>query len=283
MAVLDKGAYSPKNVAKMLSRPKSEQTGFLLAGFLQAVPFAAAFAKDLVNDARRDIDRLESNLIIDGVSIRATTMVRPWDQDNDLFAHVYFNAKKANDLRESRFGEMTRLKELAETEPAKYRTRRAFTRYLSFEKSEKLPGGWSVSFQKDVIEKELQAAGWLTLISDSVSDAKKALTICRDKYIVEKSFRRVTNSLEFKRRRTYGEQSRDNEMFLGFVASILMAEIHKVMAEKKLFQKFSMTEMLNLLAGQDVQYLKGDGIIFPLSQAQRDVFDAFGISVPLLL
>ena len=72
-------------------------------------------------------------------------------------------------------------------------------------------------------------------------------------------------------------------MFIGFVASVIMAEISRVMAERALFRSYTMSEMLKLLDRQKVQYIKGEGILYPISKAQREVFEAFGINVPALL
>jgi hypothetical protein len=72
-------------------------------------------------------------------------------------------------------------------------------------------------------------------------------------------------------------------MFIGFVASVIMAEISRVMVERALFRSYTMSEMLKLLDRQKVQYIKGEGILYHISKAQREVFEAFGINVPALL
>ena len=247
------------------------------------MPFTAAFAKKQVESERKDIDRVENTIVINGHSMRAVTNTRVWNSESKVFTHIYFSARKANGIRGNLFAKIALLKESAEKKPAECAADSECRRYLHIRKSEKQPGGYSVSIRNDVIEEELSTAGWVILISNVVSDAKTAMSIYRDKDVVEKCFLRIKNSIDLGRLRVHSNESKDNKMFIGFVASVIMAEISRVMVERALFRSYTMSEMLKLLDRQKVQYIKGEGILYPISKAQREVFEAFGIDVPALL
>jgi transposase len=278
VAVMDKGFYSHRNVTKMLGGKNSKPTGFLIA-----MPFTAAFAKKQVESERKDIDSVENTIVINGYSMRAVTKTRVWNAENKVFAHIYYSARKANGIRENLFAKIALLKESAENNPGECATDSECQRYLNIRKSEKQPGGYSVSIRNDVIEKELSTAGWVVLISNAINNAKTAMSIYRDKDVVEKCFLRIKNSIDLGRLRVHSNDSKDNKMFIGFVASVIMAEISRVMVEKELFKNYTMSEMLKLLDRQKVQYIKGEGILYPISKAQREVFEAFGFDIPALL
>ena len=70
------------------------------------------------------------------------------------------------------------------------------------------------------------------------------------------------------------------KLFVGFVASILMCEINKVMVCEKLYSKYTMTELLKTVGKQRKQTINGKEIMYPTTKAQQDIYDAFKISSP---
>ena len=81
-----------------------------------------------------------------------------------------------------------------------------------------------------------------------------------------------------------GEVHSDNAMqgklFVGFLASILMAEINKTMDRHGLYKNYTMKELLNLLAKLRVQDINGRRILYPVSKEQRIVYEAFDVEPP---
>ena len=68
-----------------------------------------------------------------------------------------------------------------------------------------------------------------------------------------------------------------NKIFIGFIALILTAYIHKVMSDKNLYRTLTMKKLFKSLESLRVQYIKGNCIIFPVSKIQKAIFDAFGL------
>ncbi len=107
-------------------------------------------------------------------------------------------------------------------------------KYLIIRKSEKQSAGYTVIIRTDVVEKKLQTAGWVVLVSNKVADARKAMILYRDKDVVEKGFLRLKNSIDLGRLRVHGDQAMHGKLFIGFVSSIIMSAINKTMAKRLL-------------------------------------------------
>lgn len=270
--VLDKGFYSTRNINYML-----KDTGNGTTKFLISVPFTTSFAKNQVESQRKDIDCVENTIVINGNSMRAVTKKRKWNKQHKLYTHIYYNAKKAMDIREDLYATVAMLRHKATENPEKYLHDEEYQKYLIIRRSEKQEIGYTISIRTDVIEKKLQTSGWVVLISNDVSDARKAMNIYRDKDVVEKSFLRLKNSIDLGRLRVHSDNAMQGKLFVGFIASVIMSSINKVMSEKELYRKYTMKKLLRILAKQRIQDINGHSIITPTTKEQRILNEAFGI------
>jgi transposase len=273
--VMDKGFFSTRNINYML-----KNTGNGPVKFLISVPFTAAFAEKQVESERKDIDSIENTILINGSSLRAVTKERMWDKDHMLYTHIYYNAKKAQGIREDLYATVALLRQKAIANPEKCLDDEECQKYLIIRKSEKQSNGYTISIRTDVIEQSLQTAGWVVLISNVISDAQKAMGIYRDKDVVEKGFLRMKNSIDLGRLRVHSDNAAQGKLFVGFIASVLMSGINKVMVEKDLYRKYTMKELLRVLAKLRIQEINGQTILAPVSKEQRLIFEAFNISLP---
>ena len=274
VAVMDKGFYSTKNVNAMLSERRQ-------VDFIIAVPFTNGFAKGLVKSERKDIDTLNNTIVYGKESLRAVTKHRRWNQHHKIFAHVYFNARKSQGIREDLYAHVALLRERAIEQPEKCINDQDYIRYLIIRRSEKENNGYTVNLREDVVEAELETAGWMVIISNFITDAKEAIKIYREKDIVEKGFRRLKNSLDLGRLRVHSETSMQNKVFIGFISLILLSGIHNVMVDKMLYGKMTMKKMILALSRLKLQMVKGVRVLFPVTKEQKAIFDAFGIDLPV--
>jgi transposase len=118
-------------------------------------------------------------------------------------------------------------------------------------------------------------------VSNHIDNAPDAIRIYRDKDVVEKGFLRMKNCLDLGRLRVHSDINMQNKLFIGFVALIIMACIHKVMTDNRMYERMTLKKMLKTLERLRVQYINGKRIVYPLTSGQKDVFDAFGIPHPL--
>ena len=274
VAVMDKGFFSTKNVNAMLSG--KQQTDFIIA-----VPFTVKFAKDLVASESKDIDTLSNTIVNGKESLRAVTKLRRWNDTHKVYAHVFYNAVKAQGIREDLYAHVAILRERAMEEPAKCQGIAEYEKYLIIRRSEKESSGYTVNLREDVVAAKLVTAGWMVVISNCVKDAKEALKIYREKDIVEKGFLRLKNCLDLGRFRVHSDSSMHNKVFVGFISLILLSAIHNVMVDKMLYRKMTMKKLLLTLSKLKLQVVKGVRVLFPVTKEQRGIYEAFGIPEPV--
>jgi transposase len=274
ITVMDKGFFSKKNVNAMLS--KQQHVDFIIA-----VPFTCKFAKDLVKSESKDIDTLSNTIVHGKESLRAVTKLRRWNNEHKIYAHIYFNARKAQGIREDLYAHVATLRDQAMEDPEQFVNNSTYTKYLIIRRSEKEGSGYTVNIREDVVAAELETAGWLIVISNCITDAKEAIKIYREKDIVEKGFMRLKNSLDLGRLRVHSETSMQNKVFIGFIALIILSGIHNTMAGKKLYTKMTMRKLILALSRLKLQIVKGVRVLFPVTKEQRSIYDAFGIQLPV--
>ena len=126
----------------------------------------------------------------------------------------------------------------------------------------------------------MYTAGWVVLISNDIADALQAMCIYRDKDVVEKGFLRLKNSIDLGRLRVHSDQAMQGKLFVGFLASILMAEINKKMVEHDLYKNYTMREVIYILSKLRVQDINTRRILYPVTKEQRLIYEAFDLELP---
>jgi transposase len=138
-----------------------------------------------------------------------------------------------------------------------------------------------ISIKHSVVEKEILTSGWMILLSNSINDNKKALSVYRSKDAVEKGFYRLKNNLDLRRLRTHGDETMSGKLFIGFISLILMSHIHEKMTSKKMYKRFSLKELIKELEKLRIQYIGKSRILYPLTKNQKDIFKKFDVELPV--
>ena len=273
-AVMDKGFFSKRNVDSMLCGKARRQ-------FVVAMPFTSAFAKSQVISESKDIDSPVNTIVVGADSMRAVTKERAWGKGHSVYTHVYFNAKKAAKVKEALYADVSILKEQADADPERCSLSAEHTKYLSIRRSKSSASGFTVAIREAVIRDELKHSGWVVIISNDIADARKAMRIYRAKDVVEKGFMMLKNSLDIGRLRVHSQERMQNKLFVGFIALILMSELHKTMTETGLYRSMTMKQMLRKLSKLRVQEISGNRVVYPATKEQKAILEAFGVDVPL--
>jgi transposase len=272
--VMDKGFCSKNNIDTMLE----DQEGIR---FLIAMPFTMAFAKNQTDSERKDIDSVDNTIVIGTDIIRGITKKRSWGSKHSLFTHIFYNAELAYQTRNRLYGHVAKLKADVLKNPSNPKHIGDVDKYLIVRKSEKSDSGYTINTRDDVIENQLRLSGWLVIVSNHIDNAAKAIQIYRSKDVVEKGFLRMTNCLDLGRLRVHSDCNMQNKLFIGFVALIIMAHIHKVMMDHDMYESMTLKKLLKTLERFRVQYINGKKIVYPLTSEQKAIFDAFGMSHPM--
>ena len=274
LAVMDKGFYSKLNVDTMLSGEHARR-------FVIAVPFASGFAKKQVDGERKDIDTVMNTIHLGGDTLRATTKERAWGNGRNVYAHIYFSPRKALGRREDIFGYVSVLRDEAKAEPHRCAKSGKHKKYLNIRKSEKTDSGYTISIREDVVNAALGTHGWLVIISNDIADARSAIRIYRAKDVIEKGFLRLKCDLDLGRLRVHSQDRMQNKVFVGFIALILLSHINVVMMDNEMYGKMTMKKMIRTLAKHRIQIIGGERIIYPVTKTQREIYEAFGVCVPV--
>ena len=97
--------------------------------------------------------------------------------------------------------------------------------------------------------------------------------------MVEKGSLRLNNSIDLGRLRVHSNNAVQGNLFVGFIASVIMSSINKVMIDKDLYRKYTMKELLRILTKLRIQEINNQSIIAPLTKEQRMIFEAFNIDM----
>lgn len=265
LAVMDKGFYSKKNIDDMLENSVQ---------FINAVPFSSSFAKAQVADFSDSIDTFENTIVVGKDTLRASTKRRKWSK-KFVYVHIYYNPLKAATDREKIYLKVAQMQAKATETPNKYAFDEDFLKYFNIIQTDSV---WTVKPKTDVIDSAYKHAGWLVIISSKIKSAPEALRIYRAKDVVEKGFLRLKNSLDLGRLRVHSDAAMQSKIFIGFVALVLMMQIHNTMLDKNLYRSMTMKELLRTLSKLRVLIINGERIEMPKTKALREIYEAFGIA-----
>ncbi len=275
--VMDKGFYSRKNIDEMLNPDRPVH-------FLISVPFTSAFAKKQIERVQKDIHDLDYTIPTPDGGMQGIHKVRTWHTDKrntKLHVHIYLNSVRQVTERTKLYTYITELKREALKNPNNPQYAAEFKKYLIIRNSSKSSEGLTVNVRKDVIAKKMQTCGWMVLLSDSVDNAEKALTIYRAKDVVEKSFSRLKNTLDLNRLRVHNDERMENKLFISFIALLLISELHQRMLHGGLYKTYTMHELLLKVRKLRVARLNGKRIVQPISKEQHEIFKALGFEDPV--
>jgi len=134
--------------------------------------------------------------------------------------------------------------ELLEEKPVKA-NESLYAKYFTLTKTPKR--GVKVTVKEDVVAKKKRYFGFFTLITNEKMNAKEALSIYRNKDVVEKAFGNLKERLNLRRLLVSSEQSLDGKLFVAFIALIYLSYIKKKMQQSGLFKNYTIGTMLDKL------------------------------------
>jgi transposase len=269
--VMDKGFSKVANINDILSDP-------LKFRFLMPLKFTLGFAKEQVLQSRDVIDCANNTIVIGSDALRGITIHQKWNDEHDIFVHAILNTEAVASVKNKLFSKVRGLIDEVKSNPEKHRNREDVKKYLILRKTKE---GYSIKIKDSVLESELETTGWLILISNHVDNAQEALEIYRTKDVVEKGFWRMKTCLDLARLRVHSDKAMQSKIFIGFIALIICAHIHKVMSDNNFYKSWSMKKMLKILERLKIHHIKSDHILSPLTKDQKRIFGAFGISPDL--
>ena len=275
--VLDKGFYSQANIKDLDCNGLS---------YVVPMSFSTSLSKELVKSLDKEITSPTSFFKFNGdtyfyckkeVKVGYTKCT----------AHVYLDKKRraaqesTMALKICNFEEKLVIKE--------FKSRTACENYLTetlqaqrkFFKILKKEGLFYIERDVESIVEETRKMGIIILLTPTVLNITRneVLSLYRNKDAIEKIFDSLKNDIKEKRNRTHSLKNMRGSLFISFISLILISWMDHVMKEKKLYEKFTKSEVYKILNRLKVYKLaNGTEVLGELSGRQKSIFYAFKVS-----
>lgn len=292
--VSDKGYSDAKNINDCLRN----KLGFL---FNVQCAMPDSFAQELIDGEKenlRDLNRMdwltkvfqitkEINWTFESDLVEGQVTSKKTKESTILYWHIYFNRQFVENARQGLIERIDRVREKI------YNGEELDENELTlledvFEKHEE---GDMISYtiSNEKVDQKLRYKGYQMLVSDKISDARKAWCVYQERRILEDTFKTLKSRLSCVRNRVSDNESLIGKTFVQFLATsiemIVRARLRKYLEEGKASDSLptdydparGILDSLNNV----MQTKFCEGYYFGESAEQkRGLFEAFGVSVP---
>ena len=192
--------------------------------------------------------------------------------------HLFFNRDKQNESNQVFDDRLATLKEELLSGKLVAKNKKAYTKF--FEEKEVPDNGTQILEKEDAIEKERKYFGYFAILTNESMSAPTALHIYRMKDLVEKAFGNMKEKLDLRRLLVKSEKALDGKLFVSFVALILISHLDHKMKEAKLYQKYSMLQLLDKLDVIECFENENHKLrVGEILKQQEDIYNALGVPV----
>ena len=277
--VMDRGFFSTSNVLSLMDSS-------IRANILQPLSFSLKKAKELISIHSKALKGNKTAFKYnEEIMHHLTSMV---DIGNREFtAHIFFNEKIELEDRHRFLSSLIDIE--SQYEAYKFESKKKARTFIDSEIPERLRAffRWEKS-SKSIVRNDFKIKGhisklgyFIIITNDQDIDKHTVLHYYRDKDKVEKIFNTVKNEMDGDRLRAHSQYNMDGRLFIKFIALIIYMQITKVMRDNKLFEKYSIAELLRELAKLKITRLNNvDPIKSEITKKQAHILKSFGITYP---
>lgn len=292
--VSDKGYSDAKNINDCLRN----KLGFL---FNVQCAMPDSFAQELIDGEKenlRDLNRMdwltkvfqitkEINWTFESDLVEGQVTSNKTKESTILYWHIYFNRQFAENARQGLIERIDRVREKIYNGEELDENELMLLEDV-FEKHEE---GDMISYtiSNEKVDQKLRYKGYQMLVSDKISDARKAWCVYQERRILEDTFKTLKSRLSCVRNRVSDNESLIGKTFVQFLATsiemIVRARLRKYLEEGKASDSLptdydparGILDSLNNV----MQTKFCEGYYFGESAEQkRGLFEALGVSVP---
>lgn len=279
--VMDRGFYSEQNINNLYREHIK---------FLVGVKLSLSFIRknlDSVYDDIRMFMNFDESINTYGYTVRTDwnyTQERPYKGDiikekRRMYIHYYYSIEKGADEEIAFDKRIASLyKELKEDKRIEAHEKA----YKDFFRVKKTPKrGITVTYKEEAIRVARRYLGYFALVTNEKMDSFTALHLYRMKDVVEKGFGNLKERLNLRRLLVSSERSLEGKIFSEFVALIIISHLNKKMKTSKLYNKYTMSQMLDKLDVIECFDNSGHNLrIGEILTKQKDIYKALGVEVP---
>jgi transposase len=243
--ILDRGFFSAANINDMYRHHMK----FLIATRLSLKIVQTNL--DAVRDKMRNWNHYHQDY-----QLYAFTLPITWDYAQDrpyrgdtlkadrrMYLHLYYSPDRALEDEKAFNSRLVNLQRELESGQRHPDHEKQYAKY--FEVRSTPVRGTKVMANEDAITEAKRNYGYFAMMSNEIKDPVEALSIYRNKDLVEKAFENLKDRLNLRRLAVSSEQSLDGKLFVQFIALIYLSYITRKMQEINLFKDYTMQEVLD--------------------------------------
>lgn len=199
-----------------------------------------------------------------------------------IYIHLYYNIDRAAEDQKNFDRKLMMLRNELISGKRKPEHEKLYRKY--FIVSSTPVRGVKVQVHNDAVKKAKRYYGFFALISNEKMDSMTALSLYRNKDVVEKAFGNLKERLNLRRTLVSSEQSLNGKLFVEFVALIYLSFINKKMHDTGLYKEFTMSSLLDKLDVIECFQRAGRKLtVGEILEKQQFIYDSFGFRSPLSL
>ena len=281
--VLDRGFYSKSNVDGLY---KNHQK------FVLGIKLSLKYVKDVLEEERENLKRWSNLSTQFGTYGICRTFDWEYEQERPYKGDVirekrraylllYYNPEKdAKDQADTNHYLTGLYNDLLEGNLKDYKAK-DYEKYFHVTQTPKR--GRKITPKEEVMYEDAKNYGYLALLSNEIKDPDEALSLYRSKDVVEKAFGDLKERLNFRRMQVSSELSLDGKLFVEFVALIYLSYLKKTMQDAKLFDTWTMQDLLDELDTIELFEAPEHGrLLGELTEKQLKIYNSLGVKPPSL-
>jgi transposase len=282
--VMDRGFYSARNINDLYRNHHK---------FLIATKYSTKFAGTFLERSResiKDFTHYDAQQNIYCIGSMEKWAYEEYDADDNLvleakrriYVHVYYNGQRAEDEKSIFIKKLADAEQRLLTRKCSEEEKAFCDRY--FIRKTSPVRGTKIEYNEQAIRDHTKNFGYFILLSNEIKDPSEALSLYRNKDLIEKSFGNLKNRLNMRRTSVSSDENLEGKLFVQFVALIYVSYIHKCMKENQLYKKYSMQTLLDDLDIIERYDYPGQSYhCGEITKKQCDIYACFGIKPPNML
>ena len=202
--------------------------------------------------------------------------------DRRMYLHLYYSPDRALEDEKAFNSRLANLQAELESGQRHPDHEKQYAQY--FEVKSTPVRGTKVIAKEEALAEAKRNYGYFALLSNEIKDPVEALSIYRNKDLVEKAFENLKERLNLRRLAVSSEQSLDGKLFVQFIALIFLSYITRKMQENNLFKDYTMQEVLDELDMIECFEVPGQKLqLGETTKHQMNLYTKLGVTPPASL
>ncbi|MDR2198146.1 MAG: transposase [Deltaproteobacteria bacterium] len=270
--VLDRGMFSKKNINYMLDSDIK---------FIIGLSASTKLKRELIKNLQHIYQNVNYTITTNDNHIYGITKRIVWDSNNKLWAHVFVDQNKKLECQNLLLKTINELYDKAIENPDDCLNDENYQKFILFQKVKNSKDKYIIKKNQEAFTLAVANGGWFIFLSNNIKDTTEALSIYRQRNIVEKAFNIIKNRTQDENIAVHDSKKYSNKIFIGFLSLILTSQIHKTMVSNHLYKNYTIKELYFILKSIKRIKVKNKTVYSPLTSKHKTILDVFNCPYPI--